>query len=75
MSVSSRMNPANAEADTPAGGAVRHWLGVYVNFLTQEEQDRVQAAYGDNYGRLVAVKNKCDPTKLFSVDQNIRPNV
>ncbi len=49
--------------------------GAYVNFLTQDEQDRVQAAYGDNYGRLVEVKNKYDPTNLFSVNQNIRPSV
>ena len=49
--------------------------GVYVNFLTQEEQDRVRAAYGGNYERLVALKNKVDPTNLFSVNQNIRPTV
>jgi FAD/FMN-containing dehydrogenase len=47
--------------------------GVYVNFLTQEEQERVRAAYGANYERLVALKNKVDPTNLFSVNQNIAP--
>jgi FAD/FMN-containing dehydrogenase len=46
---------------------------VYVNFLTQEEGDRVRAAYGENYNRLVALKNKYDPTNLFRVNQNIRP--
>lgn len=45
--------------------------GVYVNFLTQEEQDRVKAAYGGNYARLVALKKKYDPTNLFRVNQNI----
>jgi FAD/FMN-containing dehydrogenase len=49
--------------------------GAYVNFLTQDEAPRVRAAYGDNYDRLVAVKNKFDPTNLFSVNQNIRPSV
>jgi FAD/FMN-containing dehydrogenase len=49
--------------------------GVYVNFLTQEEQDRVHSAYGENYQRLVTLKNKYDPTNLFSVNQNIRPSV
>ncbi|MDR6858182.1 hypothetical protein J2W96_004508 [Variovorax guangxiensis] len=49
--------------------------GVYVNFLTQEEQERVHAAYGENYARLVALKNKYDPSNLFSVNQNIRPDV
>ena len=47
--------------------------GVYVNFLTQEEGDRVRAAYGPNYGRLVELKNRYDPTNLFRTNQNIRP--
>jgi FAD/FMN-containing dehydrogenase len=47
--------------------------GVYVNFLTQEEQGRVPAAYGGNYERLVALKQKYDPTNLFRVNQNIGP--
>jgi FAD/FMN-containing dehydrogenase len=47
---------------------------VYVNFLTQDEPDRVRAAYGENYDRLVALKNKYDPTNLFRVNQNIRPS-
>jgi FAD/FMN-containing dehydrogenase len=47
--------------------------GVYINFLTQEETDRIQAAYGPNYDRLVAVKNKYDPMNLFRLNQNIRP--
>jgi FAD/FMN-containing dehydrogenase len=50
---------------------------VYVNFLTQEETgiERLRAAYGENYERLVALKNKYDPTNLFGVNQNIRPTV
>jgi hypothetical protein len=47
--------------------------GVYVNFLTQEEQGRVPAAYGSNYARLVALKKKYDPSNLFRVNQNIGP--
>jgi FAD/FMN-containing dehydrogenase len=47
--------------------------GVYVNFLTQDEGERVPAAYGGNYGRLVQLKNRYDPTNLFRVNQNIRP--
>ncbi|MDP3858496.1 MAG: FAD-binding oxidoreductase [Stagnimonas sp.] len=50
---------------------------VYVNFLTQEESgiERLRAAYGENYDRLVALKNKYDPTNLFGVNQNIPPTV
>ena len=47
--------------------------GVYVNFLTQEEGDRVRAAYGVNYDRLVTLKKKYDPMNLFRLNQNIRP--
>ena len=48
--------------------------GVYVNFLTADEGDRVRSAYGLNYGRLVQVKRQYDPANLFSVNQNIRPD-
>ena len=47
--------------------------GVYVNFLSQEGEERVRAAYGGNYDRLVALKNKYDPMNLFRFNQNIKP--
>jgi FAD/FMN-containing dehydrogenase len=47
--------------------------GAYVNFMTQEEGDRIRAAYGRNYDRLVKVKNQYDPNNLFRLNQNIRP--
>ena len=47
--------------------------GAYVNFMMDEGQERVQATYGDNYDRPLAIKNKYDPTNLFRVNQNIRP--
>jgi len=48
--------------------------GVYVNFLTADEGDRVGAAYGPNYNRLVEVKRKYDPENLFRLNQNIDPS-
>jgi hypothetical protein len=47
--------------------------GAYVNFLTQDEGERVRAAYGANYERLVELKNRYDPTNLFQTNQNISP--
>jgi FAD/FMN-containing dehydrogenase len=48
--------------------------GVYVNYLSNEGQDRVRAAYGpEKYERLVALKNKHDPTNVFRLNQNITP--
>jgi FAD/FMN-containing dehydrogenase len=48
---------------------------VYVNHLDAEEGTRIRAAYSDDYGRLVALKNKYDPTNLFRLNQNIKPTV
>jgi FAD/FMN-containing dehydrogenase len=48
--------------------------GVYVNHVGDDEgEERVKAAYGVNYARLVNVKNKYDPTNLFQLNQNIKP--
>ncbi len=48
--------------------------GVYVNFLTAEEETRVRAAYGPNYERLARVKRHYDPHNLFRINQNIKPS-
>ncbi len=47
--------------------------GVYVNFMTEEETDRIAAAYGPNYDRLVQLKAKFDPDNIFRLNQNIAP--
>lgn len=47
--------------------------GAYVNFLTQDEADRIEFAYGPTYARLVELKQKYDPANLLRMNQNIRP--
>jgi hypothetical protein len=41
--------------------------------MMEEGQERVQAAYRDNYQRLAAIKKKYDPNNFFRVNQNIHP--
>ena len=48
--------------------------GVYVNLIADDELDRVPAAYGDNYPRLVELKKQWDGSNLFASNYNIPPN-
>src|SRR5207248_49887 len=49
-------------------------IGVYSNHLdTDDGAPRVRAAYGSNYDRLVAIKQKYDPENFFNVNNNIPP--
>jgi FAD/FMN-containing dehydrogenase len=48
--------------------------GAYVNFLVDEGEERVRAAYpGATWDRLAAIKARYDPTNLFRLNQNIPP--
>ena len=49
--------------------------GVYVNFLSDEGDDRVKEAYTKEvWDRLVSIKNIYDPNNLFRMNQNIKPS-
>ncbi len=64
---------ARAAYDALRGHMVRE---SYVNYQTEDEPEgALELAYGSNYGRLVALKNKFDPTNLFHLNQNLRPTV
>ena len=48
--------------------------GAYVNFIGEEGEERVRAAYpGETWDRLAAVKRRYDPANLFRLNQNIPP--
>jgi FAD/FMN-containing dehydrogenase len=81
------MNVHGRWAETGDDARVRAWArkvftdsaphatgGGYVNFLTDDEGERVVAAYGQNYGRLQEVKRRYDPANLFRANLNIAPD-
>jgi hypothetical protein len=46
--------------------------GVYVNFMSGDEQDRVPEAYRTRWERMVTVKTKYDPGNFFRLNQNVK---
>lgn len=47
--------------------------GPYVNMLSEDEEPRIPAAYGENYDRLRQLKERWDPENLFRGNHNIPP--
>jgi len=50
-----------------------HFRGVYVNVLDEEGPERVRAAYGAGFARLMELKGRFDPDNFFRVNHNIGP--
>jgi FAD/FMN-containing dehydrogenase len=46
----------------------------YVNFMPEDEADRVEKIYGANYPRLAEIKGRYDPQNTFRMNQNISPH-
>ncbi|MEK7247796.1 MAG: BBE domain-containing protein, partial [Chloroflexota bacterium] len=47
--------------------------GTYLNYLMDEGEQRVRDSFGPKYDRMLALKNKYDPTNFFRLNQNIKP--
>lgn len=47
--------------------------GVYVNFMSGDEQERVPEAYQERWERMLAVKSHYDPNNFFRMNQNVQP--
>ncbi len=74
-------------SDPPEDGANVAWVrtifnslrpamkpGVYVNFMSADEQDRVPEAYHERWERMVKVKTQYDPQNFFRMNQNVLPS-
>jgi hypothetical protein len=73
-------------ATDPNGERHRNWVrqgwealrpqssGVYANFISDEGEAGVQAAYGERVTRLTGLKNRYDPTNFFRLNANIPPS-
>jgi FAD/FMN-containing dehydrogenase len=49
--------------------------GVYLNYTSDVGEERVRKSFGEEkYARLVALKDKYDPTNMFHMNQNIKPS-
>ncbi len=70
-----------AEQDAHIDWARRFWDAmqpystgdVYVNYLSEEGEERVRAAYGHHLARLTDLKRRYDPDNVFRNNQNIKP--
>jgi FAD/FMN-containing dehydrogenase len=81
LNINSRW-PAPVDSDLHVGWTRDLWKamqpfsagGVYVNFLGDEGQDRVRAAYHPaTYNRLARLKARFDPDNVFHLNHNIPP--
>jgi FAD/FMN-containing dehydrogenase len=73
------MDPAETEAniawtkDTFAALSEHFGGGRWLNYLGDDQDDAISAAYGPNYDRLVEVKRRFDPDNVFHLNHNIVP--
>ena len=73
------MDPADTEAniawtkDSFAALSEHFSGGRWRNYLGDEQDDAISAAYGPNYERLVEVKRRHDPDNVFHLNHNIVP--
>jgi len=65
-----------AWVDQVASELIQDDPGAYVNFVGDEGEERIRAAYpGSTWDRLAAIKARYDPTNLFRLNQNITPSL
>jgi len=72
--------PAADDPNSHIAWARRYWAtlegytrGFYINEIGDEAKAVVDENYMGNYGRLLALKNRYDPSNLFRLNANIVP--
>ena len=68
-----RVRPDEAVAYGASAPSESAAPGVYVNFMSGDEQDRVPEAYRERWDRMVTVKTHYDPHNFFRLNQNVSP--
>jgi len=74
-------NPADSEKNIQwtrdCWGTMKPFLisSAYGNYVSDEGDSMAREAYGVNYDRLAALKDKYDPTNLFRMNHNIKPTI
>jgi hypothetical protein len=81
INVTAGWAPSDAGADRHRGWVRDGWqalrpysAGVYANFISDEGDAGVRAAYGERLTRLTAVKDRHDPDNFFRMNANIAPS-
>jgi FAD/FMN-containing dehydrogenase len=59
--------------DTMAAVSEHLAPGRWLNYLGDDQDAAIAAAYGPNYERLVEVKRRYDPGNVFHLNHNIKP--
>jgi FAD/FMN-containing dehydrogenase len=78
--ISQWTNPADTDAGVAWARGTYNSLqphmadDAYINYLDDDDSNRVRAAYGPNYDRLRDLKRRYDPQNVFHLNQNIPPN-
>jgi hypothetical protein len=82
IGIAAGWSPSDADAERHMAWVRRAWeemrphsAGVYVNFLSDEGANGIDAAYGGRIKPLTALKDRYDPTNVFRLNANILPSV
>lgn len=81
LNITAAWRPSDPDGDGHVAWVRKQWealrphsVGVYANFLSDEDADAVAEAYGSRLKRLTALKDRLDPTNFFRLNANVAPS-